>query len=187
MRRFWKRDRDRELDAGLRAARSQPTAELMTAIGEQVRPHRRHAGARRRPIGVASLVTAAILTPVIALGGGSAALGAVSDQLNLRTAHNQVIAAPAVSQYGARVNTCVLGRLQIRLPRRAALVLVRLGIAELGVCASRPTVRPAALSTQPLTSVCVLKKLQTSLPRPVVRQLVALEVATTRPCRSTPS
>ena len=182
MTRSWKRGR--KLETRLRAGRTAPSPELITTIAAHVRPGRPIARSRRRPFGLAGLVTALVLTPVIALGGGSAALGTVSDQLKLRPAQNQIIAAPAQSQYGNRVNTCLLGRVQVRLPRRVADILVTLGVARLGSCSPTLVARTAALKIEPLTSVCVLTKLQTSLPRRIATRMIELGVARTRPCEA---
>ena len=68
----WNRDSDRDLDAKLRAARPEPTAEVTQAIADRVRT-RQTAGTRRfgrLHLALAGGLTALVLTPVVATGFG---------------------------------------------------------------------------------------------------------------------
>ena len=74
----WNRGSDRALDAELRAARPEPSAEVTQAIADRVRP-RETAGQRRfgrLHLALAGGLTALVLTPVVATGfGGIGSLG----------------------------------------------------------------------------------------------------------------
>src|SRR5687767_5005637 len=68
----WNRDSDRALDAELRAAAPEPTAEVTRAIADRVRT-RQTAGTRRfgrLHLALAGGLTALVLTPVVATGFG---------------------------------------------------------------------------------------------------------------------
>ena len=75
---FWNRDSDRALDADLRAARPEPSADVTQAIADRVRP-RETAGKHRvgrMHLALAGGLTALVLTPVVATGfGGIGSLG----------------------------------------------------------------------------------------------------------------
>lgn len=135
--RFSKRNADRKLEARLRAGRPEPSREVTRAIADRVRPRRAgfvH-GLRRVPLGLSGGLAAIVLTATIAVAGGGFGLTSTSDSAKSQTAfHRTVVPPPTANQYGNRVTVCILGFVEVRLSRRAALILVRIGIAVNGPC-----------------------------------------------------
>lgn len=133
---FWKRDRDSELDAQLRAARPEPRPEVTHAIADDLRGRRSGLmrGFGRVPLGLAGGLSALMVAAVIALGGVSAPVDAVGSALNFQNAKTKATAKATADQYGTRVNVCIAGVIQIRRSLAVANQLIAANVAVLGRC-----------------------------------------------------
>lgn len=130
-----KRGSDRDIEAQLRAARPEPTAEVTRAISDRVRPRRGILGNLARvPLGMAGGLTAIVVAVALALGGGTAAVNTAGDALNMRASKAQVAQAPSIQQYDDDVLICVMGLFEQEVSPLIASVLVGFGIAEYGPC-----------------------------------------------------
>ncbi len=131
-----RRRSDRDIEARLRAARPEPTAQVTRAIADRVRPRRGlTAGLARVPLGPAAGLSAIVVAVMLALGGGSAALNTAGDALNVRKSKAKTAAAPSIQQYGQQdVVICVYGYAEHTVSPSIAAQLVASGVAEYGPC-----------------------------------------------------
>ena len=132
---------DRDIEAQLRAARPEPTAEVTRAISDRVRPRRGLMGGLSRvPLGPVAGLTAIVVAVVLALGGAGAALNTAGDSTNVRKSKSsRVQAAPAINQYEEvddDVVICVYGYAEHEVDADIAATLVATGVAEYGPCPS---------------------------------------------------
>ena len=136
---------ERDIEAQLRAARPEPSPEIVDAIFERARPRRGLMGGLARvPLGPVGGLTAIVVAVVLALGGAGAALNTAGDATNVRKAKSakaktaQTRQAPAINQYEETddVVICVYGYAEHTVSPEIAATLVASGVAEYGPCPS---------------------------------------------------
>ncbi|MEJ7785971.1 MAG: hypothetical protein WKF96_14290 [Solirubrobacteraceae bacterium] len=128
----WNQDSDRALDAELRAARPEPSAEVTRAIADRVRP-RQAAGTRRfgrLQLALAGGLTALVLTPVVATGAGG--FGSFGKSTAATTKSSASYKAKARSGRAAGVLSASRKRALRNLSRRAGARPAIAGLAPAG-------------------------------------------------------
>lgn len=138
---IWKRDRDSDLEHELRAGRPVPRPEVTEEIADRVRPRSGFMrGLDRVPLGVAGVLSTAVVVAVIALGGASSTLDAAGNALNFQNAAKgkKDVNTAEFNQYGPRVFICINAQATVRVAGSVADFLISGGVATSGKCPTPP-------------------------------------------------